>query len=63
MQERPGKSFGPKLTPKSLSDDVAISPPIDFFFFFHTTNLSQGPTQSKGDLNCSLHASKEHCKY
>ncbi len=34
MQERPGKSFGPKLTPKSLSDDVAISPPIDFFSFF-----------------------------
>ncbi len=32
-QERPGKSFGPKLTPKSLSDDVAISPPIDFFSF------------------------------
>lgn len=34
MQERPGKSFGSKLTPKSLSDDVALSPPIDFFSFF-----------------------------
>jgi hypothetical protein len=53
MQERPGKSFGPKLTPKSLSDDVAISPPTDFFSFL-TQQFISGTNTTQGGLELQL---------